>query len=33
MDSLRQSLLDAAQGVMGKDVTDVLITDIARQDV
>lgn len=33
MDSLRQSLLDAAQGVMGGDVTDVLITDIARQDV
>lgn len=33
MDSLRQSLLDAAQGVMGRDVTDVLITDIARQDV
>ncbi|MFD1510104.1 flagellar basal body-associated FliL family protein [Lacimonas salitolerans] len=33
MDSLRQALLDAAQGVMGGDVTNVLITDIARQDV
>ena len=33
MASLREALLDAAQGVMGHDVTDVLITDIARQDV
>lgn len=33
MESLRQGLLDAAQSVMGDDVTNVLITDIARQDV
>lgn len=33
MGTLRGALLDAAQGVMGHDVTDVLITDIARQDV
>lgn len=32
MKSLRRSLLDAAQQVLGKDATDVLITEIARQD-
>lgn len=33
MDSLRRGLLAAARSVMGPDVSDVLITDIARQDV
>lgn len=33
MTSLRNALLDAAKGVMGDEVTDILITDIARQDV
>lgn len=33
MTALREALLDAARSVMGKDVSDVLITDIARQDV
>jgi hypothetical protein len=33
MDILRSSLLDAAHGVLGKQVSDVLITEIARQDV
>lgn len=32
MDILREALLDAAQSVLGKDVSDVLITEIARQD-
>ncbi|MCM2561902.1 flagellar basal body-associated FliL family protein [Lutimaribacter sp. EGI FJ00015] len=33
MGSLRDALLDAAQGVIGHDVSDILITDIGRQDV
>lgn len=33
MDVLRISLTEAAQGVVGKIVTGVVITDIARQDV
>ncbi len=33
MQILRDALLDAARGVLGQDVRDVLITDIARQDV
>ena len=32
MDSLRRSLVDAARTVLGADVLDVLITEIARQD-
>ncbi|WP_425071525.1 flagellar basal body-associated protein FliL [Sagittula sp. S175] len=32
MDSLRRPLLDAARSVLGSDVSDVLITEIARQD-
>lgn len=33
MDPLRKNLLDVARGVLGPGVTDILITDIARQDV
>lgn len=33
LDVLRRGLLDATQGLLGKTVTDVLITDIARQDL
>jgi hypothetical protein len=33
MDILRSALLDAAHGVLGDQVNDVLITEIARQDV
>jgi hypothetical protein len=33
MQILRQSLLDVARSVLGSDVSDVLITEIARQDV
>jgi flagellar FliL protein len=32
MDILRGALLDAARAVLGRDVSDVLITEIARQD-
>lgn len=32
MDILRSALLDAARSVLGADVKDVLITEIARQD-
>lgn len=32
MDILRRSLVDAARAVLGNDVADVLITEIARQD-
>jgi hypothetical protein len=32
MDILRSALLDAARSVLGKDVSEVLITEIARQD-
>ncbi len=32
MDILRSALLDAAKTVLGSDVSDVLITEIARQD-
>lgn len=32
LDTLRRSLLEAARNVMGGDVIDVLITEIARQD-
>lgn len=32
MDILRSALLDAARSVLGSDVKDVLITEIARQD-
>jgi hypothetical protein len=32
MDILRSALLDAARSVLGPDVKDVLITEIARQD-
>ncbi|WP_058248223.1 flagellar basal body-associated protein FliL [Tropicibacter naphthalenivorans] len=32
MDVLREGLLDAARSVLGSDVSDVLITEIARQD-
>ncbi|WP_167645264.1 flagellar basal body-associated FliL family protein [Mameliella alba] len=32
MDILRSALLDAARSVLGTDVKDVLITEIARQD-
>ena len=33
MDVLRGQLLDTAQGIVGDTVSDVLITDIARQDI
>lgn len=33
LDVLRMSLTEAAQGVIGKNATGVLITDIARQDI
>lgn len=33
MEPLRRNLLDVAQSVLGTGVTDILITDIARQDV
>ncbi|MFK7939523.1 MAG: flagellar basal body-associated FliL family protein [Roseovarius sp.] len=33
MDVLRVALTEAAQGIIGKSVTGVVITDIARQDV
>lgn len=33
MEPLRRNLLDVAQSVLGPGVTDILITDIARQDV
>lgn len=33
LDLLRRGLLEAAHGIVGKDVSDVLITDIVRQEV
>ena len=33
LDSLRRALLEMARNVMGEKVTDVLVTDILRQDV
>lgn len=32
MEALRKTLMDAAVSVMGEDVTDVLVSDIIRQD-
>ncbi|WP_435256937.1 flagellar basal body-associated FliL family protein [Thioclava sp. FR2] len=32
LDVLRQGLLNVAQGILGQSVTDVLITDLIRQD-
>ena len=32
LQALRAALLEAAKPVMGRDVQDVLITEIARQD-
>jgi hypothetical protein len=33
MDILRSALLDGARSVLGSEARDVLITEIARQDV